>query len=281
MKAKSTTVSSIKSYLNEIANQKLLTAEEEKELAYKCLQGDEEAKEKMIQANLRLVVTVAKQYVGKTNISFEDLIQEGNFGLIKAVEKFDPDKGFRFSTYGVYWIKQAITKAILDQGRTIRVPVHMINSVTKYNRFIRDFFNKNNREPEEAEAAAALDLSIKKIKEIKNLIKDAVSLDVAIGEDEDGTLEELIPDTKIPDIYANLDNDFCKDAIKKVLFTLTDREQEVIIYRFGLDGNTPLTLEQLGNQYGITKERVRQIEQKALTKLRNPIRADSLRPFLS
>lgn len=281
MKVKAKDLNSTKTYLNAISNEKLLTFEEEQELGLKSLKGDLAARERLTQANLRLVVMVAKQFKGKTSLSFDDLIQEGNLGLIKAVEKFDPSRGFRFSTYAMWWIKQSIQKLILDQGRTIRVPVHMINQISAYNKFVKKFTDENKREPNDEEAAAALNLSTAKINEIKNVIKDAVSLDVAIGEDEDSTLEELIPDTSAIDVNHKLDNDFCKNAIEKMLATLTDREQEVIIYRFGLNGTSPLTLEQLGKYYGLTKERVRQIEQKALSKLRNPIRAEALRPYLA
>lgn len=271
----------LKMYMKEIGNKALLSAEEEIELCSKAQKGDAAARNKMVESNLRLVVMIAKQYIGKSKLSFNDLIQEGNLGLFKAIEKFDVERGCRFSTCAVPWIRHSITIAMLNFGRTIRVPVHMVNRYSKYTKTYEELLTTLGREPETEEIAKAMGLSVKNVKEIEALVKDPISLNAQFNDEDDSTLEEVVADTSIEDPNISLDNELLRKAIDKVMFTLTDREKEVITYRFGLGGTTPLTLEQLGDKYSLSKERVRQIEQKALTKLRNPIRADELRPHLA
>ncbi len=262
----------VRMYLKEIGKISLLTLEEEQALSRRVAQGDEEA-------NLRLVVSIAKRYVGR-GLSFLDLIQEGNIGLMKAVEKFDYDKGYKFSTYATWWIRQAITRALADQARTIRVPVHMVETINKMVRIERQMTLELNREPTGEELAKKMGLSVEKIVEIKKISQDPVSLETPIGEEEDSHLGDFIPNenTLTPEEYATYE--ILKEEMQNVLLTLTKREEEVLSLRFGLYDGTCHTLEEVGKRFGVTRERIRQIEAKALRKLRHPSRAKKLKDFL-
>ena len=273
-------VNGLQVYLKQIKDIPLLTAEEEKEYAYRLRNGDKQAREKLITANLRLVIMAAKRYSLHTSISFEDLVQEGNVGLMRAVELFDPDKGFKFSTYAMYWIKQSISRAILNHSRAIRIPIHMLELKTKYNKAKQDFIEKYGREATTAEMATLMKLDVSKIKEIELLIKDPVSLNTSLNDEDDGTLEDLIADPNQDRPDDRIDNELRAKAIGQILETLEEREKEIIIARYGLNGKKPKTLDELGKEYKLTKERIRQIEQKALRKMRNPARLDVLRPHL-
>ena len=269
----------VRMYLKEIGQIKLLTTEEELELADRIAQGDEQAKATLAEANLRLVVSIAKRYVGR-GMLFLDLIQEGNIGLMKAVEKFDVTKGYKFSTYATWWIRQAITRAIADQARTIRVPVHMVETINKLARVERQLTLELNREPTEEELAKKMGTSVEKIRDIYKISQEPVSLEIPIGEEDDSHLGDFIPDetNMSPEDFAV--NELLKDEISEVLLTLTEREEKVIRLRFGLEDGRPRTLEEVGQLFGVTRERIRQIEAKALRKLRHPSRSRKLKDYL-
>ncbi len=269
----------VRMYLKEIGQIKLLTTEEELELADKIAAGDEAAKATLAEANLRLVVSIAKRYVGR-GMLFLDLIQEGNIGLMKAVEKFDVTKGYKFSTYATWWIRQAITRAIADQARTIRVPVHMVETINKLARVERQLTLELNREPTEEELSKKMGTSVEKIRDIYKISQEPVSLEIPIGEEDDSHLGDFIPDetNMSPEDYAV--NELLKDEISEVLLTLTEREEKVIRLRFGLEDGRPRTLEEVGQLFGVTRERIRQIEAKALRKLRHPSRSRKLKDYL-
>ncbi len=270
----------VRMYLKEIGRISLLSPEEELELSEKVAQGDEEAKNKLAESNLRLVVSIAKRYVGR-GLLFLDLIQEGNIGLMKAVDKFDSDKGYKFSTYATWWIRQAITRALADQARTIRVPVHMVETINKMSRIQRQLTLELNREPSEDELAKKMGISVEKVREVIKISQEPVSLETPIGEEDDSHLGDFIKDesSMSPEEYAT--NEILKEEIKSVLMTLQVREQEVLELRFGLIDGTCHTLEEVGKKFNVTRERIRQIEAKALRKLRHPSRAKKLKDFLS
>lgn len=276
--SEATTVNSIKVYLNEISQYNLLSKEDEVRYAKAAANGSQEAKNALINHNLRLVVSIAKKYMGR-GLTLSDLIQEGNFGLIKATEKYDVDKGFRFSTYATYWIKQSISRAVMDQTRNIRIPIHVIELISKIKKAERDFQQSYNREPKEADVAAALGIDVKKIKEAYSWMKDTSSLDVVVGDDEDTTVGSFIEDESVADSFMNIEDDERKEAVQNILNTLTDREQLIIKNRFGIGINRAKTLDEIGKELGISRERVRQIEAAALKKLRNPRRAALLKEF--
>lgn len=269
----------VRMYLKEIGQIKLLTMEEELSLADRIIAGDETAKATLAEANLRLVVSIAKRYVGR-GMLFLDLIQEGNIGLMKAVEKFDVTKGYKFSTYATWWIRQAITRAIADQARTIRVPVHMVETINKLARVQRQLTLELNREPSEEELAEKMNISVDKIREIYKISQEPVSLETPIGEEDDSHLGDFIKDERnmSPEEYAT--NEILKDEIADVLLTLTEREEKVIKLRFGLEDGKSRTLEEVGQMFGVTRERIRQIEAKALRKLRHPSRSRKLKDYL-
>ena len=270
----------VRMYLKEIGQIKLLTMEEELELADRILEDDREAKRILAEANLRLVVSIAKRYVGR-GMLFLDLIQEGNIGLMKSVEKFDVTKGYKFSTYATWWIRQAITRAIADQARTIRVPVHMVETINKLARVQRQLTLELNREPTEEELAKKMNMSAEKIRDIYKISQDPVSLETPIGEEDDSHLGDFVPDERnmSPEEYAT--NEMLKDEISEVLLTLTEREEKVIRLRFGLEDGKSRTLEEVGQMFGVTRERIRQIEAKALRKLRHPSRSRKLKDYMS
>ena len=276
--SEATTVNSIKVYLNEISQYNLLSKEDEVRYAKAAANGDQEAKNALINHNLRLVVSIAKKYMGR-GLTLSDLIQEGNFGLIKATEKYEVDKGFRFSTYATYWIKQSISRAVMDQTRNIRIPIHVIELISKIKKAERDFQQSYNREPKEADIAVALGIDVKKIKEAYSWMKDTSSLDVVVGDDEDTTVGSFIKDESVADSFMNIEDDERKEAVQNILNTLTDREQLIIKNRFGIGMNRAKTLDEIGKELGISRERVRQIEATALKKLRNPRRAALLKEF--
>ena len=269
----------VRMYLKEIGRINLLTSDEEFEYAKRAEEGDEEAKRMLAESNLRLVVSIAKRYVGR-GMLFLDLIQEGNIGLMKSVEKFDVGKGFKFSTYATWWIRQAITRAIADQARTIRVPVHMVETINKLARIQRQMTLELNREPSEEELAAKMGISVEKIREIYKISQEPVSLETPIGEEDDSHLGDFVPDERnmSPEEYAT--NEMLKDEISEVLLTLTEREEKVIRLRFGLEDGKSRTLEEVGQMFGVTRERIRQIEAKALRKLRHPSRSRKLKDYM-
>ena len=269
----------VRMYLKEIGRVDLLTAEEEIELAKRIEQGDEEAKKKLAEANLRLVVSIAKRYVGR-GMLFLDLIQEGNMGLIKAVEKFDFNKGFKFSTYATWWIRQAITRAIADQARTIRIPVHMVETINKLIRVQRQLLQDLGREPSPEEIAEEMDLTPEKVREILKIAQEPVSLETPIGEEDDSHLGDFIEDQEATSPAEHAAYELLKEQLEDVLDTLTDREENVLRLRFGLDDGRTRTLEEVGKVFGVTRERIRQIEAKALRKLRHPSRSKRLKDFL-
>ena len=269
----------VRMYLKEIGKVSLLTADEEIELAQRMEKGDENAKKRLAEANLRLVVSIAKRYVGRGMI-FLDLIQEGNLGLIKAVEKFDYRKGYKFSTYATWWIRQAITRAIADQARTIRIPVHMVETINKLIRVSRQLLQELGREPSPEEIAEEMDMSVDRVREILKISQEPVSLETPIGEEEDSHLGDFIQDDNVPVPADAAAFTLLKEQLIEVLGTLTEREQKVLRLRFGLDDGRARTLEEVGKEFNVTRERIRQIEAKALRKLRHPSRSRKLKDYL-
>ena len=269
----------VRMYLKEIGKVPLLSAEEEIELAKRMENGDEAAKKRLAEANLRLVVSIAKRYVGR-GMLFLDLIQEGNLGLIKAVEKFDYRKGYKFSTYATWWIRQAITRAIADQARTIRIPVHMVETINKLIRVSRQLLQELGREPTPEEIAKEMDMSVERVREILKISQEPVSLETPIGEEEDSHLGDFIQDDNVPVPADAAAFTLLKEQLVEVLSTLTDREQKVLRLRFGLDDGRARTLEEVGKEFNVTRERIRQIEAKALRKLRHPSRSRKLKDYL-
>ena len=269
----------VRMYLKEIGKVPLLSAEEETELAKRMENGDAEAKKRLAEANLRLVVSIAKRYVGR-GMLFLDLIQEGNLGLIKAVEKFDYSKGYKFSTYATWWIRQAITRAIADQARTIRIPVHMVETINKLIRVSRQLLQELGREPSPEEIAEVMEIPIERVREIQKISQEPVSLETPIGEEEDSHLGDFIQDDNVPVPAEQAAFTLLKEQLVEVLGTLTDREQKVLRLRFGLDDGRARTLEEVGKEFNVTRERIRQIEAKALRKLRHPSRSRKLKDYL-
>ena len=269
----------VRMYLKEIGRISLLSSTEEMEISQRVAAGDEEAKRILAESNLRLVVSIAKRYVGR-GLLFLDLIQEGNIGLMKAVEKFDYDKGYKFSTYATWWIRQAITRALADQARTIRVPVHMVETINKMSRVQRQLTLELNREPSEEEIAKKMGVGIEKVREVLKISQEPVSLETPIGEEEDSHLGDFLKDESSLSPEEYTENEILKEEIKEVLMSLQAREQEVLELRFGLIDGTCHTLEEVGKKFNVTRERIRQIEAKALRKLRHPSRAKKLRDFL-
>ena len=269
----------VRMYLKEIGKVPLLSADEEVELAKRMAEGDEDAKKRLAEANLRLVVSIAKRYVGR-GMLFLDLIQEGNLGLIKAVEKFDYHKGFKFSTYATWWIRQAITRAIADQARTIRIPVHMVETINKLIRVSRQLLQELGREPTPEEIAAELDMPVERVREILKISQEPESLETPIGEEEDSHLGDFIQDDNVPVPAEAAAQTLLKEQLDEVLDTLTEREQKVLRLRFGMDDGRARTLEEVGKEFDVTRERIRQIEAKALRKLRHPSRSRKLRDYL-
>lgn len=271
---------SIKIYMREMGQFSMLSAEKEVELANRIAEGDQSAKNELVEANLRLVVSLARHYQG-CGLSYQDLIQEGNIGLIKAAEKFDVSKGFRFSTYASWWIKQALSRAIADQSRTIRIPVHMTENINKFKKTERELLSKLNREPRIKEIADAMDISEKQAKEIQSYIVEPTSLDIQVGDDDDTTIGSFIEDIH----FVNPESAYIKesngDVVNAVLDTLSDREANILRLRFGIGGKKAMTLEEVGKEYGLTRERIRQIEAKALRKLRHPSRANILKECMA
>ena len=269
----------VRMYLKEIGKVPLLSAEEEIELAQRMEDGDEDAKKRLAEANLRLVVSIAKRYVGR-GMLFLDLIQEGNLGLIKAVEKFDYRKGYKFSTYATWWIRQAITRAIADQARTIRIPVHMVETINKLIRVSRQLLQELGREPTPEEIAEEMNMPVERVREILKISQEPVSLETPIGEEEDSHLGDFIQDDNVPVPADAAAFSLLKEQLNEVLGTLTEREQKVLRLRFGLDDGRARTLEEVGKEFNVTRERIRQIEAKALRKLRNPSRSRKLKDYL-
>lgn len=269
----------VRMYLKEIGKVPLLSADEEIELARRMERGDEDAKKRLCEANLRLVVSIAKRYVGR-GMLFLDLIQEGNLGLIKAVDKFDYTKGYKFSTYATWWIRQAITRSIADQARTIRIPVHMVETINKLIRVSRQLLQTYGREPTPEEIAAEMGLSVEKVREIQKIAQEPVSLETPIGEEEDSHLGDFIPDEDVPAPAEAAAFSMLKEQLVEVLDTLTEREQKVLKLRFGLEDGRARTLEEVGKEFEVTRERIRQIEAKALRKLRHPSRSKKLKDYL-
>lgn len=271
---------SIKIYMREMGQFSMLSADEEIKLAHRIAEGDQSAKNELVEANLRLVVSLARHYQG-CGLSYQDLIQEGNIGLIKAVEKFNVSKGFRFSTYASWWIKQALSRAIADQSRTIRIPVHMTENINKFKKTERELLSKLNREPKVKEIADAMGISEKQAKEIQSYIVEPTSLDIQVGDDDDTTIGSFIEDT----YFVNPESAYIKesngDVVNAVLDTLSDREANILRLRFGIGGKKAMTLEEVGKEYGLTRERIRQIEAKALRKLRHPSRANILKECMA
>lgn len=270
----------VRMYLKEIGKVPLLSAEEEQELAERIANGDEEAKKKLAEANLRLVVSIAKRYNGR-GLLFLDLIQEGNIGLLKAVDKFDYNKGFKFSTYATWWIRQAITRAIADQSRTIRIPVHMVETINKLIRVQRNLLQELGREPQPEEVAKAMDLPVERVREILKVAQEPVSLETPIGEEDDSHLGDFIQDENMPVPADAAAFTLLKEELSAVLDTLTERERKVLTLRFGLVDGHARTLEEVGKEFDVTRERIRQIEAKALRKLRHPSRSKRLKDFMS
>lgn len=270
----------VRMYLKEIGRINLLTSDEEFEYSKRAVDGDEEAKKALAESNLRLVVSIAKRYVGR-GMLFLDLIQEGNIGLMKAVDKFDPTKGYKFSTYATWWIRQAITRAIADQARTIRVPVHMVETINKLARIQRQLTQELNREPTDEEIAKKLGITIEKVREVYKISQDPVSLETPIGEEDDSHLGDFIKDERTMGPEEFTTQEMLKEELDGVLLTLTEREEKVLRLRFGLDDGQCRTLEEVGQIFGVTRERIRQIEAKALRKLRHPSRSRKLKDFMT
>ena len=270
----------VRMYLKEIGKVDLLSMDEEKELAERILQGDEKAKKRLSEANLRLVVSIAKRYVGR-GMLFLDLIQEGNLGLIKAVEKFDYTKGFKFSTYATWWIRQAITRAIADQARTIRIPVHMVETINKVIRVSRQMLQELGHDPTPEEISEEMNMPVNKVREILKIAQEPVSLETPIGEEEDSHLGDFIPDNDAPEPSEVASFSLLKEQLVDVLKTLTPREEKVLRLRFGIEDGRTRTLEEVGKEFDVTRERIRQIEAKALRKLRHPSRSKKLKDFLN
>ena len=270
----------IKSYINAISQIPLISLEEEQSLGERIKEGDEEAKTQLAESNLRLVVSIAKHYVHRTRIPFLDLIQEGNIGLMRAVDKWDYALGYRFSTYATYWIKQSISKVITEQSRAIRVPIHAIEQLSKMNKITNELFQELQREPIAAEIAEKMGITIEKVKELQNIVKEPVSIDQTINDEEDATVADLVADTSIESPLIDLHKEEVCRKIQDVLSTLEEREADILCRRYGILNNRPQTLEEVGNAYGLSKERIRQIENKALNKLRHPIRANMLKDYL-
>ncbi|MGN0452210.1 MAG: RNA polymerase sigma factor RpoD [Ruminococcus sp.] len=269
----------VKVYLKEIGRVPLLTSDEEIDLAIRIKDGDVAAKQRLSEANLRLVVSIAKRYLGR-GMQFLDLIQEGNLGLIKAVEKFDYTKGFKFSTYATWWIRQAITRAIADQARTIRIPVHMVETINKVKKVSSQLLHQNGHEPTADEIALELDMSVEKVREVMRVAQEPVSLETPIGEEEDSHLGDFIPDEEAPAPADAASHTLLREQLMEVLDTLTPREEKVLRLRFGLEDGRSRTLEEVGKEFNVTRERIRQIEAKALRKLRHPSRSKKLKDFL-
>ena len=269
----------VRMYLKEIGTVPLLSADEEMELAKKKAEGDEQAKERLIEANLRLVVSIAKRYTGR-GMSFLDLVQEGNLGLIKGVEKFDYTKGYKLSTYATWWIRQSVTRALADQARTIRVPVHMVETINKMSKMQRKLTLELGYEPSVAELAEALDMSEDKVMEIMQIAREPASLETPIGEEDDSNLGDFVADNNIVTPEGNVESVMLREHIDALLGDLKERERQVIVLRFGLEDGHPRTLEEVGKEFNVTRERIRQIEAKALRKLRNPVRSKRIRDFL-
>ena len=273
---------SVRLYLREIGKIPLLTPEEEADLAQRIVKGDKKAKDKMVESNMRLVVSIAKRYGGR-GLDFLDLIQEGNTGLLRAVEKFDPDKGFKFSTYATWWVRQAITRAIADQARTIRIPVHMVETINKVLRTTRKLTSELNREPTNEEIAKALDMEPEKVDYVMRIKQDIASLDASVGregDDEDSVLGDFVEDEERDSPEESAANQILKEQLSEIIATLTDREQKIIRLRFGIGGGRPHTLEEVGNEFDVTRERIRQIEAKALSKLRKNKETRKLHEYL-
>ena len=270
----------VKMYFKDIGKVALLTPDEEAVLGKQMSEGSEEAKQKLVEANLRLVVSIAKRYVGKTSMSFSDLIQEGNLGLIKAVERFDYRRGFHFSTYGTWWIRQAISRAIADQARTIRIPVHMVETINKLGRTSRQLWQALGREPTTAEIAEKMDISEDRVCEIQRIALEPTSLETPAGEEGDSEIYDFVEDTEAKSPVDSVVHNILKEQLLSVIDTLTPREQKVVRLRYGLDDSHPRTLEEVGKEFNVTRERIRQIEAKALRKLRNPNRSKKLKDFI-
>ena len=269
----------VRMYLKEIGTVPLLSAEEEYRLAVRKTQGDEVAKQRLIEANLRLVVSIAKRYTGR-GMSFLDLVQEGNLGLIKGVEKFDPEKGFKLSTYATWWIRQSVTRALADQARTIRVPVHMVETINKMSKMQRKLTLELGYEPSVKELAEHLDMSEEKVQEIMQIAREPASLETPIGEEDDSNLGDFVADSNVVSPEGNVESVMLREHIDTLLGDLKERERQVIVLRFGLEDGHPRTLEEVGKEFNVTRERIRQIEAKALRKLRNPVRSKRIRDFL-
>ncbi len=269
----------VRMYLKEIGTVPLLSAEEEYRLATRKQQGDEVAKQRLIEANLRLVVSIAKRYTGR-GMSFLDLVQEGNLGLIKGVEKFDPEKGFKLSTYATWWIRQSVTRALADQARTIRVPVHMVETINKMSKMQRKLTLELGYEPSVKELAERLEMSEEKVQEIMQIAREPASLETPIGEEDDSNLGDFVADSNVLSPEGNVESVMLREHIDTLLGDLKERERQVIVLRFGLEDGHPRTLEEVGKEFNVTRERIRQIEAKALRKLRNPVRSKRIRDFL-
>ncbi len=269
----------VKMYLKDIGQAQLLTPEQEVELAKKIIEGDERAKKELSERNLKLVVSIAKKYVNRSSMQFLDLIQEGNLGLLKAVEKFDYTKGFRFSTYATWWIRQSITRAIADQARTIRIPVHMVETIHRLSRVSKQLMQELGRDPTNAEIAERMGLSENRVIEIQKIAQDPVSLESPVGEEDESRISDFVEDESVKSPTDNAAQDILKAQLLQVIETLTPREQKVIRLRYGLDDSHPRTLEEVGKEFNVTRERIRQIEAKALRKLRHPNRSKKLQDF--